>query len=206
MTKYREPEYAAAYLAKQDTIPQRGVGERLLIDLLPSQTGRVLDLGCGDGRLFALVRSHFLLASGVLLDHSPAMLDAARQRDWGADEPQFVAHDLTQPLPDMGQFDAVVSGFAIHHLPDERKRELYSELRGLLFPGGVLLNLEHVASSSEGEHGRFLALLGGQEDASNRLSPAWEQVQWLVQSGFNRADVVWKWLELALIVGWTEMN
>lgn len=206
MTEYREPEYAAAYLAKQDTIPQRGVGERLLLDFLPAQTGRVLDLGCGDGRLFALVRSRFPATAGVLLDHSPAMLDAARERDWGAEKPRFVAHDLTQPLPDLGKFDAVVSGFAIHHLPDKRKRELYTELRGLLLPGGVLLNLEHVASSSEDEHGRFLALLGGAEDASNRLAPAWEQVQWLVQSGFCRADVVWKWLELALIVGWTETD
>lgn len=204
MTEYREPDYAAAYLAKQDAIPQREVGERLLLDFLPRGTERVLDLGCGDGRLLALVRTRFPGVSGVLIDHSPAMLEAAQARDWQGTPPQMLAHDLNDPLPDLGQFGAVVSGFAIHHLPDARKQSLYAELRGLLRPGGVLLNLEHVSSVNAAEHGRFLTVLGGGEDPSNRLSPAWDQVAWLKEAGFSEADVAWKWLELALIVGWTE--
>ncbi|MGY2894535.1 class I SAM-dependent methyltransferase [Deinococcus sp. UYEF24] len=202
MTEYREADYAAAYLAIQDTIPQREVGERLLLDFLPAQTGRVLDLGCGDGRLLGLVRTRFPGVEGVLLDHSPAMLEAARGRDWKGRPPQMLAHDLSGALPPLGTFDAVVSGFAIHHLPDGRKKSLYAELLTLLRPGGVLLNLEHVSSVNEAEHRRFLDLLGGGEDASNQLAPAWAQAEWLKAAGFAEADVVWRWLELALIVGW----
>ena len=139
---------------------------------------------------------------GALLDHSPAMLEAARGRDWQSRPPQMLAHDLNDPLPPLGTFDVVVSGFAIHHLPDERKKSLYAELLALLRPGGVLLNLEHVASVNEAEHRRFLDLLGGGEDASNQLAPAWAQAEWPKAAGFAEADVVWKWLELALIVGW----
>lgn len=204
MTEYRDPEYARAYLAAQDAVPQREVGERLLLDLLPAHTRRVLDLGCGDGRLLALVRSPFRDAEGVALDVSEAMLEAARVRFAGEPGITVAWHDLNDPLPDLGIFDAVVSGFAIHHLPDERKRTLYGEIRACLAPRGVFLNLEHVASVNEREHARFLALLGGKEDESNRRAPAWTQVEWLREVGFAEADVAWKWLEFALLVGWVD--
>jgi tRNA (cmo5U34)-methyltransferase len=47
-------------------------------------------------------------------------------------------HDLMQQLPKtLGQFDVVVSALAIHHLPDERRRGLFSEIFELLRPDGV---------------------------------------------------------------------
>jgi len=42
----------------------------------------------------------------------------------------------------------IVLGFAIHYRPNAGKIQLYSEIYDLLSPGGVFLNLEHVASST----------------------------------------------------------
>lgn len=42
---------------------------------------------------------------------------------------------LADLLPTLGAFDVVVSGFAIHHLPHERKRSLFAEIAGALRPG-----------------------------------------------------------------------
>jgi SAM-dependent methyltransferase len=163
-----------------------------------------LDLGTGDGRLLALVLTARPDAQAVGLDMSPPMLDAARRRFDGDARVQILDHDLNDPLPRLEGFDAIVSSFAIHHCPDERKRTLYAECFEQLEPGGVFLNLEHVASPTERLQDEFLAALGmtrEDEDRSNILLDVWTQVRWLDELGFGDADCHWKWRELALLGG-----
>lgn len=69
---------------------------------------------------------------GVSLDFSEVMLDAARERFTDQEHMKLVRHDLSQPLTELGHFDAVVSSFAIHHLEHERKRSLTADQRRLL--------------------------------------------------------------------------
>jgi SAM-dependent methyltransferase len=165
---------------------------------------RFLDLGTGDGRLIDLVRRARPGAVAVGLDFSPPMLAAAAVRFAGVADVALVVHDLTEALPRLGSFDLVVSGFAIHHLEHARKRSLYAEVHALLRPGGPFLNLEHVASATARLHADFLGQIGetpDDEDPSDRLAPAWQQVAWLGEAGFADADCHWKWRELALIGG-----
>jgi SAM-dependent methyltransferase len=132
------------------------------------------------------------------------MLQAARERFKGDKNVQVIEHNLDEPLPDLGRFDAIVSSFSIHHCPDERKRALYSEIHAALEPGGVFLNLEHVASATAGLHARFLGALGiteADEDPSNKLASVEAQLQWLREIGFQEVDCFWKWMELALFGG-----
>lgn len=190
---------------RETHVPHRDEGETVLRELLPERVGRVLDLGCGDGRLLALVREARPGCRGVALDFSPVMLEMARERFAGEPLVEVVAHDLGRPLPDLGRFDLVVSSFVIHHLEDARKRSLYAEVLDLLPPGGALLNLEHVASATPALHARFLATIGleGEADAdpSDRLAPVEAQLAWMREAGFAEVDCHWKWLELALLAG-----
>jgi tRNA (cmo5U34)-methyltransferase len=154
--------------------------------------------------LLALVRSQWPHVEAVGVDFSPAMLDAARARFVGDAAVTIVAHDLDQPLPDLDRFDTVVSSFAIHHLADARKRALYAEVRDALVPGGRFANLEHVDSPTPQLHHEFLAALGttaADEDPSNKLAPLDVQLAWLRELGFVDVDCLWKWRELALLVG-----
>jgi tRNA (cmo5U34)-methyltransferase len=204
MTEWQSSEKASAYLARAARLPHRAEGEAVLLDTVPRTAMRILDLGTGDGRLLALVKQERPDAEGVALDFSPTMLAAARKRF--ANDPQVtvVEHDMNYPLPDIGQFDAIVSSFAIHHCTDERKESLYAEIFSRLTPGGVFCNLEHVSSPTESLHDRFLLAFGQTretEDKSNILTSVETQLEWFRQIGFQDVDCFWKWLELALLVG-----
>lgn len=198
------PQHAKDYLQRADSIPHRREGEATLLEFLPAQLGRFLDLGAGGGRLLRFVKSARPASVGVALDFSPTMLRVLR--DTFGSEPgiTIIEHDLDRTLSELGRFDAVVSSFAIHHVSHSRKSSLYAEIFALLNPGGVFLNLEHVASPNDSLHQRFLNAIGytvEAEDPSNKLLDFEVQLAWLRQIGFVDVDCHWKWRELALLAG-----
>lgn len=204
LNEYATAEYALRYLAKADSIPHRTEGEAMVLDMVPVGARRILDLGTGDGRLLDLLLIDRPEAEGIGLDFSQVMLEAATARFSDRDKVRILEHDLDLPLPDLGEFDAIVSSFAIHHCEDERKRSIYREIHDRLAPGGVFCNLEHVASATPRLQQRFLTAMGiteGTGDPSNRLAGVETQLEWLRQIGFEDVDCYWKWLELAVIGG-----
>ena len=204
--EWSSPQNALAYLNVADSLPHRSEGESVLTEHLPEDTKRILDLGTGDGRLIKLIKANRPEIEAVAIDVSPTMLRSAREHFANDSKVKIIEHDLSQPLPDdLGYFDAVVSSFAIHHLRHERKRELYEEIYDIVNPTGVFCNLEHVASPSVELHVRFLKAIGyspEKEDRANRLLPIEIQLGWLKDTGFVEVDCFWKWLEMALLIGY----
>jgi tRNA (cmo5U34)-methyltransferase len=192
---------------------------------------RILDLGCGNGILGHYILNRFPSVNGLFLDFSDPMLDAARVNLNALSNTTFAKADFASPqwldvARPHSPFDIVVSGFAIHHQPDARKRELYTEIFDLLQVGGLFLNLEHVASATEAGRELFddffidhLYDFHSKSDSyarrdtiadsyynrpdkkENLLAPVEDQCQWLRQIGFNDVDCFLKIFELALFGG-----
>jgi cyclopropane fatty-acyl-phospholipid synthase-like methyltransferase len=190
------------YLERIRRLDARQAGERMLVDALPAAPASVLDLGCGDGALLALTMQHRpSIERGVGLDRSAPMLARARERFAGDPRVGVREADLNDTITAFGTFDVIVSGFAIHHLPHERKRALFREIDASLEPGGVFANLEVVASETPELHAAFLAAIGRTaDDPEDRLATIEDQSAWLRDAGLRNVGCLWRWRGFALLV------
>lgn len=203
--------HATAYLDIVDAVPHRTEGEAVLLEHIPINAKRVLDLGTGNGRLLKIIKANRPNIKGVGLDISPTMLRAA-QESFAVDRSlKVIEHDLNNSLlfllSELGTFDVIVTSLTIHHMTHKRKRSIYEEIFTLLNPGGIFCNLEHVDSPTSNLHEHFLNSIGdriarfARDENSDRLLSLDTQLGWLRQIGFVDVDCYWKWLELALIMG-----
>lgn len=95
---------------------------------------RVLDVGCGTGKLAARVRHELAKVAVTGCDYSRGMLAQASRRDAGASLVQ--ADALRLPFAD-ASFDAVVSTEAFHWFPDQPAA--LRDFHRVLSAGGHLL-------------------------------------------------------------------
>lgn len=106
----------------------------LFVDLVGS--GRVLDAGCGTGRMSAYLRSQHPSLAVVGVDLSPGMVEQARALVPGVD---FEVGDLTAlPFKD-GSFDGILVWYSTIHTPDEGLPAVFAELRRVVRDGGPVL-------------------------------------------------------------------
>jgi SAM-dependent methyltransferase len=117
--------------------------DRIAADVAASAAGgaRVLEVGCGPGRLsIRLAHRYGLDVTGLDLD--PAMIERARanaERSQEGDErlPEFIVGDVASlAFPD-GSFDLVVSTLSMHHWADPKAG--LTDLDRVLRPGGSAL-------------------------------------------------------------------
>lgn len=202
-SSWSDPDRVEHYLARIGGIEARGAGEKVLATLLPVAPRAVLDLGCGDGRLSALVLDQCPSVEVVVgVDSSPAMLGHARKRFAGDERVTIREWNLEDPLTPLGAFDLVVAGFSIHHVDDQRKRSLFDEVNRLLTPTGLFANLEVVKSATPALHRQFLELIGRRDDdPEDRLAGVEDQLRWMREAGLADVDCYWRWRGFALLAG-----
>lgn len=115
--------------------PQRSWGLAVLERLAPVSGERILDIGCGTGRLTSELLARAPSACVTALDRSWTMLREARRAVSSAIG--FVHGDALR-LPFQPVFDAVFSTATFHWVPDHQT--LFLEVHRVLRPGGRLVS------------------------------------------------------------------
>jgi SAM-dependent methyltransferase len=134
-----DPQHSAAYIQRFRDLAAQGmdlVGEARMIDAMLARGSRVLDAGCGPGR----VGAHLARAGHdvVGVDVDPVLIAAATEDHPG---PRWIVGDLaTLDLPAHGvqePFDAIVSaGNVMTFLAPSTRREVLRRLRAHVAPDG----------------------------------------------------------------------
>jgi trans-aconitate methyltransferase len=107
----------------------------------------VVDLGCGPGSLAVRLAQRLPHARIVAVDMDPLLLGLGRTVGSGAIdyvEAVIGADGWTSALGLDGPLDAAVSTTALHYLHDHELQRVYRQLAGILRPGGVLVNADHL--------------------------------------------------------------
>jgi trans-aconitate 2-methyltransferase len=168
--------------------PQARWGAAVLERLPLEGDERVLDAGCGSGRVTALLLDRVPRGSVVALDASETMLEQARKNLGHDPRVEFVRADLgARPLPLDGMVDAVFSNATFHWIPDHDA--LFANLAGVMRPGAPM----STQSGGEGNIANVIRALeeSGDEWASSRSFAGVDETRRRLEaSGF--ADVrVW---------------
>lgn len=135
----------ARYLERREARNPDPVGQELRRRLIAGLRGRVIEVGCGDGRNF----QHYPPAvSGVLAVEPDATARAeGRERAADASVPIEIVEGVASPLPaEDASFDAAVLVWVLCSVPDPGSA--LQELRRVLVPGGELRFYEHVRSEN----------------------------------------------------------
>jgi SAM-dependent methyltransferase len=138
---------------------------------------RVLDLGCGNGipACSDLAAEHRVTGvdfSSVQIARARALVPAA----------EFRCEEMTQSRFPPNSFDAVISLYAIIHVPFEEQRELFERIAGWIKPGGrLLVTVGHEAWTGTEEN--WLGVPGGTMYWSHADRPTYEG--WLAELHFQ---------------------
>jgi len=109
----------------------------------------VVDLACGPGSISSRVLDRFPGMTCVAVDYDPVLVELGRQSlARHGDRVAFVEADLwdrgwTRVLGGRRPH-AVLSSTALHWLPADVLARVYADVAGVLEPGGVLLNADHL--------------------------------------------------------------
>jgi malonyl-CoA O-methyltransferase len=147
----------------------------------------VLDLGCGTGRHALWLAHAGAVVSGI--DFSEGMLAEARCKP-GAEQVNFLVHDLHQPLPyGDGVFDLLVSGLVLEHL--QRLESIFAEaFRVLKLGSRAVFSTIHPAMFLRGSQARFTDPITGELIQPGSVNHSLgDMIMAAVRAGFQLKDI-----------------
>lgn len=180
---------------------------------------KIADLGCGTGTVAQHVYQAFPNAQITCVDLAENMIAMAQKKLAMHGTAQYVVSDFQALAFNDGEFDAIVSSLALHHLAtDADKQSFYRRICRGLRPGGVFCNADIVLGSNYflqdqymDKWRSFMAQNVSMQEIDGNWIPKYraedhpakltDQLKWLAEIGFIDVDVLWKYYNFAVYAG-----
>lgn len=177
------------------------LGARALVELLArrdlalANCARILDFGCGCGRVLRHVRTHAPHAHLAGTDYNPALIRWCQRHLPFA---RFSTNQLAPPTAQPeGGFDLIYAFSVFTHLTEPLQHAWLAELRRLLRPGGLVIITTHgdryLETLGSGDRATYqagqLVVWSGESAGQNRCAtfhpPAWVRDTLVVRAGLT---------------------
>jgi SAM-dependent methyltransferase len=143
------------YLSLMHLLGADAATRRWVAEVLRPRPGqRLLDIGCGPGRLCDFLPD----VTYIGIDHNAAYVNRARSRYPGRRFEQLDLEGDYSAFPDR-DFDLIVAFALLHHLSDAAATRLFAFCRERLRDGGRLVTLDNVYWPGQHPLARFLISL-----------------------------------------------
>lgn len=155
--------------------------------------GRILEIGTGTGHF-----SRAAAAAGydvIGCDISPMMLKyaEAKAKQDGLNRASFIQTGFLGLPKDCGKFDAVVSGAALHHLPDVWKSVALGKIASVLVERGLFLLRDVVFDFNAGDYEEYFTGFvksfpdATQLPAARHVAKEFSTLDWIMEGLLERA-------------------
>jgi tRNA (cmo5U34)-methyltransferase len=173
-------------------------GYQKLAELVPINSKKILDLGCGTGLELDEIFRRLPLVSVVGIDLTQAMLDKLVEKHFGKNI-KLICGDYFNVDFGENTFDVAISFQTLHHFPYDKKVGLYTKIRKALIPAGVYIESDYMVTDQSledqlcAENARLRRQMNiPQGDSYHFDTPCTidNQIAMLKKAGFSSVDLV----------------
>lgn len=179
-----------------------------LAELIPSNTAKILDLGCGTGLELDEIFKRLPSVSVVGIDLTQAMLDKLKQKHPDKNIKLICGNYFDVDLGE-NTFDTAISFETMHHFSHDEKVGLYRKIREALKSNGVYIECDYMVTEQSVEDElyaentrlrREVNIPSGEFYHFDTPCTIDNQIVMFKQTGFSSADLVFRMENTAIIV------